>query len=449
MSEKCPVIKNESYQLRIDSLGSMGEGIGRMDGYAIFVDGAIPGDLCEIKVLKVKKNYAYAKLTGLLEASKDRIEPICKVARQCGGCNLQHMNYEAQLHYKENIIRNSLERIGGFPKEDIDRVMEAIIGAAEPYYYRNKVQYPVREEDGKLQIGFYAKHSHRIVESDTCYIQDPRNMEIVKSIRNFMIEFGIKGYNEEAHSGLLRHIVIRKSTFTDRFHVILVINGDKFPKVDKLKEILEKSGYVQNLSVNINKKRTNVIFDEELDHIAGEEKLVDNIKDLQFLISPQSFFQVNHEQTEKLYEKALEFAGLSGEETVFDLYCGIGTISLFLARMAKEVHGVEIVEEAILDANQNAEKNGISNAHFYVGKAEEVVPTLYHEKEIRADVVVVDPPRKGCEESLLSTIVEMEAKKIVYVSCDPSTLARDLKYLASKGYELQRVVGVDMFPMTV
>jgi len=445
MKKQCPVVKNELYDLDIVSIGSNGEGVGRIDGFAIFVRGALPGDRIKTRIIKAKKNFGIGIIVRILKNSKDRVEPICPVAKQCGGCSLQHLSYEAQLAYKENLICESLVRLGGLDDEYVRSRSESIIGAEEPYYYRNKVQFPVREEKGELVIGFYAKGSHRVIETKRCYIQDTYNEVIVATIKEFMIKNRIKAYNEVAHKGLVRHIVVRKSESFDKFQVTLVINGNKVPGMEVLTKELMDLDKVESVSININKEQDNVILGSQLTTLEGPKYLVDNIKDISYHISPLSFYQVNPKQTVKLYDKALEYADLTGEEIVYDLYCGIGTISLFLAKAAKEVFGVEIVGAAIDDAKQNAKLNNITNAHFYTGKAEEMMPKLYKEEGIKADVVVLDPPRKGCEESLLKAIVEMGPQKIVYVSCDPGTLSRDIKFLVANGFKLEKVCGVDMF----
>lgn len=440
-----PVVKNECYELDITAIGAEGEGIGRINGYTLFVDGAIPGDVVEIKIIKVKKNYGVGRLMTIRKASKDRVEPICPIAKQCGGCSLQHMSYEAQLRYKSNHIKDALVRLGGFSEAEILQKMEPILGQDEPYYYRNKVQYPVRQSVAGIQIGFYAKHSHRIIETDRCYIQDVYNEKIIDVVRQWMIDKRISGYNEEKHKGMIRHIMIRKSYVENKFYLVLVTMKKEVPDLDKLVERLQQLERVVSLSLNINRQKTNVIMGNEIISVFGPSYMEDNIGAIKYQISPLSFYQVNPEQTEKLYNKALEYADLTGNETVYDLYCGIGSISLFLAQKAKVVYGVEIIEAAILDARENAVLNDIKNAHFYVGKAEEVMPKLYKEENIVADVVVVDPPRKGCEESLLKAIIEMSPQKVVYVSCDPGTLSRDLKYLRENNYEVDKICGCDMF----
>jgi 23S rRNA (uracil1939-C5)-methyltransferase len=449
MNKQCPVEKNKVYDLDIVSLGSNGEGIGRVDGYTLFVPGALPGDSIKVKVVKTKKTYGYGIIADILLPSPNRIEAKCPVAHKCGGCDLQHLAYNAQLEYKQSLIKESLVRIGQLDSDFVTRIMEPLIGAEETYFYRNKVQYPVREEHGVIRIGFYAKNTHRIVETECCYIQNPFNEVIVKELREFMIEHRIPAYNEETTKGLVRHLVIRRSYHYDRYQVTLVINGTKLPQQAELEKRLQALEKVESFSININQEPNNVILGKTLITSFGPKYLVDKINHIEYHISPLSFYQVNPKQTEKLYAKALEYAGLTGNETVLDLYCGIGTISLFLGQQAKEVIGVEIVEAAILDAKQNAEINKATNVHFYVGKAEDIVPDLYKNNGLRADVVVVDPPRKGCEESLLETIVQISPQTIVYVSCDPGTLARDVKYLVENGYSVEKVCGVDMFSHTV
>lgn len=449
MNKQCPVEKNKFYDLEIVSLGANGEGIGRIDGYTLFVQGALPGDHIQVKVVKTKKSYGYGIIADIKQPSPNRIEARCPVAHKCGGCDFQHLSYEAQLEYKQNLIRDSLVRIGQLDQEAVTKCMEPLVGAENPFFYRNKVQYPVRAENGVVRIGFYAKNTHRIVETECCYIQDPFNEVIVEELRRFMVEHSIPAYDEERQNGLIRHLVIRRSRHYDRFQVTLVINGKKLPFQNEFEERLKRLEKVESFSININTEPNNVILGKSLTTFFGPKYLQDKIEALEYRISPLSFYQVNPAQTERLYRKALEFAGLTGKETVLDLYCGIGTITLFLAQQAKSVIGVEIVEPAIEDARQNAELNGINNATFYVGKAEEVVPDLYAKGDLKADVVVVDPPRKGCEESLLETIVSINPEKIVYVSCDPGTLARDVKYLVGKGYNVDKVCGVDMFPQTV
>ncbi len=445
MEQKYPVEKNKIYTMEITGIGGNGEGIGHIDGFTLFIDGAVPGDTIEVKIIKVKKNYGFGRLVTILKPSPDRVEPRCPIAKQCGGCSLMHMDYKAQLLYKRQHIFDVLERIGGQSPQHLEETEEKIIGMETPWFYRNKVQFPVRIVSGRLLIGFYAKRSHRIIETPTCYIQDRYNEDIVRVLREFIIERGISVYDENTHKGLLRHIVIRKSHHFNQFHITLVINGTTLPYKVECIDALSALSHVVGLSLNINREKTNVILGPELIHLYGEKYLYDQIGGVKYQISPLSFYQVNPIQTEKLYGKALEYAGLTGEEIVFDLYCGIGTISLFLAQQARHVYGVEIVEAAIEDAKANATLNHISNASFYAGSAESIVPKLYQEEGITADIIVIDPPRKGCDTMLLDTIIKMKPKGIVYVSCDPATLARDIKILGQHGYKIEKWCGVDMF----
>ena len=455
------VEKNEELIVTIDACGSEGEGIGRIDGYALFVKDAVVGDTVRVKIMKAKKNYAFARLMEVITPSPDRIEPPCPLARKCGGCQIQHINYEKQLEYKHNKVKSCLERIGGFTVVDegvetevdsVDNVivMEPALGMDDPFYYRNKAQFPVgKNKEGKVVTGFYAARSHNIIETETCYIQAKENDEILRIVREFITEYDIPTYNEETHSGLVRHVLTRVGYKTKEIMVCLIINGKKLPHHEELVRRLREVPNMTSITLNINTKKTNVILGEKCVTLWGQSYITDYIKDVKFQISPLSFYQVNPEQTERLYSQALEYAALTGDEVVWDLYCGIGTISLFLAKSAKEVYGVEIVPQAIEDAKKNAEINGIHNATFYVGAAEDVVEDLYKDDAKRADVVMVDPPRKGCAESLLDTIVAMQPKRVVYVSCDPATLARDLKILDEKGYQVKKARAVDMFPNSV
>ena len=479
--------KNELVTIEITDIGSGGEGIGRADGFTLFVKGAVVGDVIEAKVLKAKKTYGYAKIEKIVRPSEHRVEPVCPVAGRCGGCQLQSMSYPAQLAWKERKVRECLERIGGVEfaqdgESETDKPhFLPILGMEDSLAYRNKAQFPVgRDKNGKIVTGFYAGHSHAIIPSTTCAIQAPVNEVICKIVCEHMEQYKIAPYDEETHTGLVRHILTRVGAATGEVLVCLILNGKSIPKAEVLAERLEKAveafsvakteneasedlkdareanrgemaGLVlKGLCLNVNKEKTNVILGREIIPVWGDTYITDYIGDVSFRISPLSFYQVNPKQTKVLYEKALEFAGLTGNEIVWDLYCGIGTISLFLAKKAKQVYGVEIVPQAIEDAKQNAIRNGIENAEFFVGAAEDVLPAKYKESggSMRADVIVVDPPRKGCDEALLQTVVNMEPKRVVYVSCDPATLARDVKYLEGNGYRLVKAQPVDMFPMT-
>ncbi len=441
--------KNDLITITIEDMGSDGEGIGKCQGYPIFVKDAIIGDLVQAKIMKAKKNYAYGKLEKVLKPSSFRVEPKCAFHRQCGGCQIQAMSYEKQLEWKENKIKNNLQRIGGFSKELLDRVMEPIVGMEEPYHYRNKAQYPIgTDKEGKLIAGFYAGRTHSIVANTDCCLGPKENKIILEYILAFMEKYHIPAYHEQSGEGLVRHVLIRTGFATGEIMVCLVINGKCLPKSKEFVEglrglTLEKK--IVSISISPNTKNTNVIMGDRAETLWGKSYIEDYIGETKFRISPLSFYQVNPVQTEKLYGLALEYAGLTGKETVWDLYCGIGTISLFLAKKAKQVYGVEIVPQAIEDAKQNARINHIENAEFFVGKAEEVLPKKYEEERIYADVIVVDPPRKGCDEACLNTMVRMQPERIVYVSCDSATLARDLKYLGENGYEVVRGRGVDQF----
>lgn len=452
--------KDDCVTLHIEDIGTGGEGIGKADGFTFFVKDAIVGDVIEAKIMKLKKNYGYARLMKVLTPSKDRVEPKCPVARQCGGCQIQEMRYEAQLAFKQKMVQNNLERIGGLS----DFEMYPVIGMETPYAYRNKAQFPVGEDkDGNIVIGFYAGRTHHIVEQTDCCIGAPENGEVLRKVKAYMQKNQIRPYNEEHHSGIVRHILIRTGYHTKEIMVCLIVNAAKascLKNAEQLTESLCEMDGMTSVMVNFNTEKTNVILGKKSEVLWGQPYIEDFIGDVKYQISPQSFFQVNPMQTEKLYAKALEYAGLTGNETVWDLYCGIGTISLFLAKNARKVYGVEIVPQAIEDARNNAKRNGIDNAEFFVGKAEEVVPAFYEKalkqvqdseagKSIRPDVVVVDPPRKGCEEVLLETIVKMRPQRIVYVSCDSATLARDLKFLSANGYAVKKVQPVDQFGHSV
>ena len=438
--------KNDLLQIKIEAMGNAGEGIGKIDGYPLFVKDALPGDLAEVRITKVKKTYAFARLERLLEASPDRTEPRCPLHRRCGGCQIQALSYEKQLEYKEQKVREDLIRIGGFADPPVFQVL----GMDEPYHYRNKAQFPFgRDREGRIVTGFYAGRTHTIVPGTECAIGVPENKQILELILDFMEKHGIAPYDETTGKGLLRHALIRKGFATGELMVCLVINGRSFPHVEELADRLFEIPGMTSFSLNVNQKNTNVILGEEVIPVRGQTYITDRIGGVSYQISPLSFYQVNPVQTEKLYRTALEYAGLTGGETVWELYCGIGTISLFLARGAGQVYGVEVVPQAVEDARRNAALNGITNVVFYLGKAEEVLPEKYEKDGIRADVIVVDPPRKGCDSACLETMLRMEPERIVYVSCDPATLARDLKILCADGrYELSKVQPVDMFPHT-
>ena len=454
--------KNEIVKVKIEDIGVGGEGIGKVDGYTLFIKDAIIGDVVEAKVMKAKKNYGYARLMKVLTPSKDRVEEaVCPMARKCGGCQIQEMKYPAQLAFKESKVRGNLERIGEVPGELLDQIMHPVVGmdgeGMQPFRYRNKAQFPIgTDKDGRVTAGFYAGRTHSIIGNTDCVLGVEVNEEILNCILDFMEEFEIPAYDEVKHKGLVRHVLLRYGFKTDEIMVCLVINGKTIPHCHDLVGRLRQIPGMTSITLCTNTAKTNVIMGDTIRLLWGQEFITDYIGEIKYQISPLSFYQVNPVQTEKLYGLALDYAGLTGNETVWDLYCGIGTISLFLAKKAKQVYGVEIIPQAIDDAKNNAKINNITNAEFYVGKAEEVLPEYYKEYEkthngetAHADVIVVDPPRKGCEESLLQTIVDMQPEKVVYVSCDSATLARDVKFLRANGYELKDVTPVDQFPHTV
>lgn len=446
--------KNDLLTVTIEDMGHDGEGIGKVDGYTVFVKDTVIGDKVQAKIMKAKKNYGYARLVEIMEPSKDRVEPRCAYARQCGGCQIQALSYEKQLAYKQQKIENNLIRIGGFQKEEIP--MQPIIGMEDPYHYRNKAQFPVGcDKEGHLIAGFYAGRTHSIISNRKCYLGVEVNEQILNLVLAHMEAYDIPAYDETTGKGLVRHVLIRYGFQSKEIMVCLVVNGSRIPGAEDLIAKLREIPGMTSISLNINREKTNVILGRKGKLLWGQEYITDTIGPIAYQISPQSFYQVNPVQTQKLYEKALEYAGLEGNETVWDLYCGIGTISLFLAQKAKKVYGVEIVPEAIADAKNNAKINEIENAEFFVGKSEEILPAYYEQyakdhpgEHAHADVIVVDPPRKGCEENLLHTMASMQPDRIVYVSCDSATLARDVKVLGELGYEVKKVRGVDQFPMT-
>lgn len=438
--------KGKKYECKIVDMGQTGVGIGKHEGFTVFVDGALLGEVVDVKIKKSKKKYAEGVVSKIKVRSPYRVDRVCNPKySNCGGCQIQELDYKKQLDLKTNIVKEDLKRIGGL--DDV-QVFDAI-GMDQPFRYRNKAQFPVQMEDGRVKIGFYRKKSHDIIDMDKCVIQDEKNDLIIDIIRRYIEEENISIYDEKTHKGILRHIVTKVGFTSGQVMVVLVATEDRFKNLDRLIEVLERevAGFT-SLVVNINKDKTNVILGRKNINKYGRGKIIDNIGDLKFEISPLSFFQVNPIQTEVLYSKALEYADLKEGDRVFDIYCGIGTISLFLAQKAEFVYGVEIVEDAIKDARLNADLNGMDNLEFFVGKAEEVVPKIYKEGK-RANVVVVDPPRKGCDERVLDTIVDMEPDRVVYVSCNPSTLARDLRYLEDRGYRCEKVQPVDLFPHSV
>lgn len=442
--------KNDLLTLTVTDLGKNGEGIGRVDGYTLFVKDAVIGDVAEVKIIKTKKKYGYARLERVITPSPFRIQPPCPCHRQCGGCQIQALSYEKQLEFKEEMVKNHLSRIGKLNRDMLDSIMEPILGMEEPFRYRNKAQFPFGTNgDGEIITGFYAGRTHDIISNTNCLLGAEINERILEIILDYMKKWGVSAYDEVSGTGLLRHVLIRVAFATGKIMVCLVINARRLPEAEKLVEGLCQVEGMSSISVSTNKERTNVIMGKEARVLWGLGYITDQIGDIQFRISPLSFYQVNPVQTKRLYETALEYAHLTGEEVVWDLYCGIGTISLFLSRKAKQVYGVEISPRAIEDARENARINRIENVEFYAGKVEELLPKMYEEEGVSADVIVVDPPRKGCDEACLETMIQMQPKRIVYVSCDSATLARDLEVLCGGGYEVTRGRCVDQFCQTV
>ena len=442
------VEKNKEYTLDIISQGYEGEGIAKInDTFPIFIEGALKGEKVNARIVKSKKSFAYAKLIEVLEPSKERCEAKCNINKRCGGCKLQHSTYKEQLNFKFERVKDCISKIGKLDES----IVKFPLGMEEPWRYRNKVQLPIGIVNGELKIGFFAPRSHEIIDMETCLIQDEVADKVVELTRQWIKKNNIKPYNIDGkydETGILRHIMIRRGFTTNEVMVVLVTNGSKLPNKDEFVQlIVDNIPGIKSIVQNVNSKPTNVILGQECVTLWGEPTISDYIGDFKFNISPLSFFQVNPIQTEVLYGKALELADLSGEETVFDAYCGTGTITLFLSQKAKKVYGVEIIEPAIINARENAKLNGVNNAEFFVGKSEEVIPELIKDG-VKADVIVVDPPRKGCDVKLLQAIGETKPERVVYVSCDPSTLGRDLKVLEDVGYKTIEVQPVDMFPQT-
>lgn len=438
-----PVKKNDLLTVHIEDLTHDGAGVAKVDGYPLFIQGGLPNETAEIHVLKTLKNYGFAKLKNIVEPSPFRVDAPCPVFGECGGCQLQHLSYEGQLAWKENMVRNVMKRIG-----KIDAPVLPVKGMEKPWEYRNKSQIPFALEDGQVLAGFYQSKSHRIADTNTCLIQSDEADRLLRVIKEKALELDLIPYNEETKKGQLRHLVVRKGRATEEVMVVLVTKHSNLSKKDAIIELIrEVEPNVTSIMQNVNSRNTNVIFGDETNVVWGKAVIEDLIGDVRFEISARSFYQVNPVQTEVLYKQALDYAQLSGDETVIDAYCGIGTISLFLAQQAKQVLGVEIVPQAIEDAKRNAELNGFTNTYFEAGPAEEVIPKWYAEGKT-ADVLVVDPPRKGCDEALLTTIIEQRPKRVVYVSCNPATLARDLRILEDGGYKTMEVQPVDMFPQT-
>ncbi len=448
--------KGELFTVEITDIGTDGEGIGKVDGYTLFIKDAVIGDVVSAKIMKAKKNYGYAHLEEVIKPSPFRQDPPCPIARQCGGCQLQNMTYERQLQFKQSKVRNNIVRLAGFEEDFVDGIMEPIIGMEEPWRYRNKAQYPIgTDREGNLVAGFYAGRTHSIIPVSDCLIGVTENQEILDCVLEHMKSFHVGAYDETSGKGLVRHVLIRKGFDSGQIMVCLVLNyggkGEYIPGQARLVDALSKIQGMTSISVSINTDRTNVIMGTEIHTIWGKDTIEDTLCGLKFEISPLSFYQVNPVQTRKLYGQAIEYADLTGKETVWDLYCGIGTITLSMAGSAGKVYGVEIIPDAIEDAKKNARQNGIENAEVFCGKAEVVLPEFYANgggldgKALHPDVIVVDPPRKGCDEKCLETMLKMSPDRIVYVSCDSATLARDLRILVDGGYELKKIRPCDMF----
>lgn len=439
--------KDKEYIVSIESLGYEGEGVAKIDRYPIFIPGALKDEKVKVKIIKAKKNYAYGKLIEIIDKSNERTEPKCTYYEKCGGCTLMHSTYKSQLDFKFSRVQDCIKKIAGLD----ENIVKYPLGMKHEFRYRNKVQLPVGLVDGKIAIGFYSEKTHEIINIDSCLLEDKEADKIISIVRQWMQEYSISPAKKDSvffKDGIIRHIVIRKAFKTDDVMVVLVTTDKKIPHINELIASLKNNIFgLKSVIQNINPVDTNLILGDKCNTLWGEDYICDYIGNYKFNISPLSFFQVNPLQTEVLYNKALEYANLSGNEVVFDAYCGTGTITLFLSQKAKKVYGVEIIEQAIKNAEDNARKNNISNSEFYVGKSEEVIPKLI-ESGIKPDVIVVDPPRKGCDTKLLNAIGEAKPNRVVYVSCDPSTLARDLKHLETLGYKTIEVQPVDMFPMT-
>ena len=441
---EAPIKIGQDYILDIDGLGHSGEGVGRKDGFTVFVPLALPGERVAVRVKTVKKQYAVAELREIIISAPQRSQPPCPVYQTCGGCQLQHLSYAGQLEIKRQQVVDAVTRIGHLN----ETVIHPVLGAEEPWHYRNKMQFPVGRQNGVAVIGCYCAGTHEIIDTCQCMIQHPANNEIAAAVKEWVDECGISVYDEKNDKGILRHVLGRVGTVSGEVMAVLITSTDTMPHSESLIAGLRKRipGLV-SVCQNVNSRRTNVVMGEKNRVLWGKETINDQLGDFTFRISPRSFFQVNTVQTRVLYEKALEYAGLTGKETVIDAYCGTGTISLFLSRRAEKVYGIEIVEPAIRDAVLNAQHNSVDNVEFIVGDAVAVMPELYR-RGVRPEVVVVDPPRAGCDVKVLETFVKMEPQRIVYVSCNPASLARDLALLNGLGYNAKEIQPVDMFPQT-
>lgn len=443
MKNEIPVQKGKKYEIEINNLGSSAEGVGRFKDFTVFVPYTLPGEKAEVLIEEVKKSYAKGRALQILRKSADRIAPKCAIYDRCGGCQLQHLNYEAQLRIKRQQVIDAVTRIGKQP----DVPVHATLGAEAPWNYRNKMQFPVGRSKGKTIIGCFAQGSHDIIDTENCYIQKEFNNDIVNAMREIVDKLGIPVYNEDRHTGILRHVIGRVGKNGECMVVLVTAVKDLQRSKDIVRMLRERLPKLVSVQQNVQTYRNNVIMGRDTKLLWGKPTILDSLGSLTFHISPRSFFQVNTDQAEVLYGKALEYANLTGRETVIDAYCGTGTITLFLAQKARRVYGIEIVKPAILDAEKNARDNHVKNAEFIVGDATVVMPRLY-KQGIRADVVVVDPPRAGCTPTVLETFANMKPKRIVYVSCNPASLARDIAILDGLGYHAREVQPVDMFPMT-
>ena len=442
-AQTIPICKGRTYELQIDRLGTSGEGVGRYDNFTVFVPNVLPGETVSAIIEEVKNSYARGRIKQILHESVDRVAPLCELYEECGGCQLQHLSYEAQLRAKRAQVVDALTHIGKLPQIP---VMETL-RAEEPWNYRNKMQFPIGRNSGKIVIGCFAQGSHRIINTENCHIQRAENNDLANAAREIAEQLHIPVYNEDTHKGVLRHIVGRVGRSNDLMAVIVTATKQLPRAKDFVRMMRERLPNLVSVHQNIQTYRNNVIMGRDTQLLWGQPTIIDSLGRLNFHISPRSFFQVNTRQAERLYEQTLAYADLHGTETVIDAYCGTGTITLFLAQKARKVYGIEIVQPAILDARKNARDNNVKNAEFIVGDATAVMPALY-KQGIRPDVVVVDPPRAGCTETVLRTFANMKPQRIVYVSCNPATLARDLAILKELGYLAQEVQPVDLFPQT-
>ena len=443
MKQEIPVIRGQKYQINISSLGHSGEGVGRYKDFTIFVPCALPDETVEVYIEQVKKTYAKGKLTKIITASPNRVEPKCPIYLECGGCQLQHLDYQGQLQVKTQQVKDAIQRIG---KQDT--IIYDTIGAEDPWFYRNKMQFPVGKKNDDVIIGCYAQGTHRIIDTPNCLIQKQENNKIVQAVKKVLAELKIPPYDEKIGKGVIRHVIGRVGVASGEVMVVLVINGTHLHKKEHLVTALRlEIPKLVSIAQNINTANTNVIMGPRTEVLWGRETITDKIGEFEFNISAKSFFQVNTKQAEVLYNKALEYADLQGNETVIDAYCGTGTISLFLAQKAKKVYGIEMIKPAVINAKENAKNNNIKNVEFIIGDTVEVMPKLYQEG-VKPDVIVVDPPRAGCEKSVLETFAKMQPSKIVYVSCNPASLARDIAILAEHNYQALKIQPVDMFSQT-